>query len=135
MKNEILSIRLKDRSPIPKYKQLANEILKLIKSGFFAKDDMLPSIHELFIQVDVSKRSVEKAYGLLKDAGVAKSVHGIGYFVVKNDIENLSFEQPGYEEVNRLIMTNGEVIYLPRLDRDIINTLRGIASAGEGASQ
>ena len=84
MKNYLKIVKIDEDSLTPKYRQLANGILQGIDSGMIVKDDILPSIHDFCVALDISKNSVEKAYNTLKKEGVVGSVRGKGYFIFRD---------------------------------------------------
>jgi DNA-binding transcriptional regulator YhcF (GntR family) len=75
------------QSATPKYRQLANSILKAIRHGLLHKDDVLPSINELSFMFEISRDTAEKGYKHLKEAGVLGSVPGKGFFIVSTALE------------------------------------------------
>jgi DNA-binding transcriptional regulator YhcF (GntR family) len=80
-------VRIDEYSITPKYRQVVNAVLKGIESGKLVKDDLLPSINELCVYLDISRNSVEKAYNTLKKTGIVSSVAGKGYFITQDQIE------------------------------------------------
>ena len=68
-------------SSTPKYRQLANSIIKGIQSGTIKQGDVLPSINELSFEHYISRITVEKGYNYLKSLGIVESVRGKGFFV------------------------------------------------------
>ncbi|GAB3662120.1 GntR family transcriptional regulator [Echinicola sediminis] len=76
-----LSLEIREDSRVPKYQQLANEMVKCIHQGQLAVGDRIPSINAVSEQYYLSRDTVEKAYKVLKESGVIKSVPGQGYFV------------------------------------------------------
>lgn len=89
MKNYLKIIKIDEYSITPKYLQISNSILRGIEEGNIEKDDILPSINDLSIALDVSRNTIERAYKELKQYNVITSVAGKGYF-----ISNVSFNQP-----------------------------------------
>jgi DNA-binding transcriptional regulator YhcF (GntR family) len=89
MKNYLKIIKIDEYSITPKYLQISNSILRGIEDGNIEKDDILPSINDLSIALDVSRNTIERAYKELKQYNVITSVAGKGYF-----ISNISFNQP-----------------------------------------
>jgi DNA-binding transcriptional regulator YhcF (GntR family) len=71
----------------PIYLQLANSVTDAIANGKVLKDDMLPSINELAGLFEISRNTAERSYKYLKEAGILKSVPGLGIFVNKIDIK------------------------------------------------
>jgi hypothetical protein len=68
-------------SSTPKYRQLANSIIKGIQSGAIKQGDVLPSINELSFEHYISRITVEKGYNYLKSLGIVESIRGKGFFV------------------------------------------------------
>ncbi|HVW96441.1 MAG TPA: GntR family transcriptional regulator [Mucilaginibacter sp.] len=89
MKNYLKIINIDEYSITPKYLQISNSVLRAIGEGLIEKDDILPSINDLSIALDVSRATIERAYKELKKYGVIASVAGKGYFV-----SDTSFDQP-----------------------------------------
>ncbi|WDF68279.1 GntR family transcriptional regulator [Sphingobacterium oryzagri] len=82
----IKSIQISDFSSTPKYIQLADAVMEGVKSSYLKQNDMLPSINELSVHLDISRDTVEKGYKHLKTAGIISSTPGKGYFVVKSNV-------------------------------------------------
>lgn len=74
-------IKLDNYSSTPKYQQIFNAITQGIKDGNIQEGTKLPSIPELCSNHDVAKKTVEKAYNLLKEKGIIEAVHGKGHYV------------------------------------------------------
>ena len=74
-------LKINPRSIVPKYRQLANEIIRLIKTEGILQDEMLPSLHNVSSELELSKGSAVKAYELLKARGILGSVKGKGYYL------------------------------------------------------
>jgi DNA-binding transcriptional regulator YhcF (GntR family) len=72
---------------VPIYRQLINLILKKIDDGGLIKGAQLPSINQLCMEYNISKETVIKAFYHLQERGVVKAVHGIGFFIA-SDIVN-----------------------------------------------
>lgn len=89
MKNYLKIIAIDEYSITPKYLQVTNSILKGIESEKIEKNDLLPSINDLSIGLEVSRTTIERAYNDLKKMGVIKSIVGKGYFIATTE-----FKQP-----------------------------------------
>lgn len=88
MSEFLKTLQINDFSATPKYQQLGSAIIDAVKQGTLKKDDMLPSINELSVYVDISRDTVEKAYKFLKTQGVIASIPGKGYYVATADVQN-----------------------------------------------
>ncbi|MDF2433786.1 MAG: hypothetical protein JWP44_3417, partial [Mucilaginibacter sp.] len=81
MKNYLKIIKIDEYSITPKYLQISNSILRGIEDKNVEKDDILPSINDLSVALEVSRNTIERAYKELKRYNVIKSVAGKGYFI------------------------------------------------------
>jgi DNA-binding transcriptional regulator YhcF (GntR family) len=82
-------IKLDEYSVTPKYEQLANCIVKALQEGKLQKDYVLPSINDVSYELELSRNTVERAYGILKKTGVVASVPGKGYFISHSDVKQV----------------------------------------------
>lgn len=80
-------IAINDFSSTPKYLQIYNSIVEGIKNKDIVSGDKLPSIFEVCVEFDVSKRTVERAYDLLKEKKVIESTKGKGYYISDAEID------------------------------------------------
>ncbi|RFZ95578.1 GntR family transcriptional regulator [Mucilaginibacter conchicola] len=89
MRNFLKILRIDEYSITPYYAQIYNSILRAIEDNLIDKDDVLPSINDLSIALDISRNTITRAYNDLKKIGVINSVPGKGYF-----ISNTRVDQP-----------------------------------------
>ncbi|NGF57699.1 GntR family transcriptional regulator [Parapedobacter sp. SGR-10] len=82
------TIQISDFSSTPKYQQLADAVKDGIKNDAIHVGDMLPSINELSMYLDISRDTVEKGYKMLKNQEIISSTPGKGYFIAKADVKN-----------------------------------------------
>ncbi|GAB3416487.1 winged helix-turn-helix domain-containing protein [Niabella aquatica] len=66
--------------------QIAWAIATEIEKGNISAGEQLPSINKFSISYKVARDTVEKAYGILKNQGLIRSIAGKGYFAVKNKL-------------------------------------------------
>lgn len=81
MRNNLEFIRINQESLKPKYLQLAEAIVKGVATGRISGNSILPSLHECCTHLEISKKTVEKAYNALKERGIVGSYRGKGYYV------------------------------------------------------
>lgn len=65
----------------PKYIQMVEIITSDIRVGIFKPGEKIPSINESSARFDLSRATVEKAYGLLREQGYIIPVKGKGFYV------------------------------------------------------
>ena len=68
-------------SPVPMYRQLADQVIYRLASGELADGDQLPSIRSVSTALRINPNTVIKAYRELEHLGFSASHHGKGYFV------------------------------------------------------
>ncbi len=69
----------------PIYKQLVSQVEKAVHEGKLKADDQLPSMNDLATELDISRETAKKAYGILTEKGVITPRHGRGFFISDPD--------------------------------------------------
>lgn len=80
-------VTIKDKSGIPKYKQIVASIEDAIIKGELKKGDRLPSLNSVKNQHSLSRDTVLTAFNELKTRGIIQSIVGKGYYVTSEDID------------------------------------------------
>lgn len=80
-----MTILIDKSSTTPIYKQIVEYVADKIKSGAFCAGELLPSMNELAITLDISKETVQKAYLMLRDRGFVEPHQGKGFFICDPD--------------------------------------------------
>ena len=62
------------------YRQLVDEIERMVRSGEIAPGEMLPSMNELAEDLGISRETAKKAYGILAERGLIIPRQGKGFF-------------------------------------------------------
>lgn len=75
----MLDIRLEGKAPI--YEQLFGGVAGLISAGKLKPDERLPAVREVAKQLGINPNTVQKAYGLLEQAGFIYSIPAKGSYV------------------------------------------------------
>ena len=70
-------------SPEPIYRQLVEQVRRLVAGGQLAAGDSLPSVRELALALAVNPMTVSKAYGLLEMEGLLVRRRGLGMSVAE----------------------------------------------------
>ena len=70
-----------DKAPI--YKQLVEQFEDAIRSGRLCSGEQIPSMNEFALQLGISKETVKKAYGILREKGLLVPRQGKGFYVAE----------------------------------------------------
>lgn len=81
-------IQIEEDSRIPKYKQIVDSIIHNITVGNLAFNDKIPSINALSEEYYLSRDTVERAYGILKDRKIINSIRGKGYYISADKMDS-----------------------------------------------
>ena len=76
-----VQINTSDKTPI--YKQLIEFFQSAIKSGALAAGDQIPSMNDLSAELAISKETVKKTYGILREKGLLVPQQGKGFYVAE----------------------------------------------------
>lgn len=118
-----MKIVIKNKSELPIYEQIEQQIKAQILDGTVTEDEQLPSIRQLARDLKISVITTTRVYNDLADEGFIVSVSGKGYFVAprNNELlrERMLYEmEDGFEKA----VTNGRNAGLT--DDEIISELR-----------
>ena len=118
-----MKIIIKNKSELPIYEQIEQQMKSQILDGTITEDEQLPSIRQLARDLKISVITTTRAYNDLADEGFIISVAGKGYFVAprNNELrrERMLFEmEDGLEKA----VTNGRNAGLS--DDEIVAALR-----------
>ena len=71
------------RSGVPIYRQIIEQVRKLIMTGELAQGDQLETVRKLAKSLNVNPMTVSKAYSLLEGEGLVERRRGVGLFVAR----------------------------------------------------
>ena len=74
-------IKLDYKSGKPLHEQISQGIKDLVICGALLKDEQLPSVRDLSVELTVNPNTVQKAYRNLEMEGIIYSIRGRGNFV------------------------------------------------------
>jgi len=92
-------------SGIPIYKQIVDQVNRLVISGFLKPGDEIPSVRQVASNFEVNPMTISKAYSLLEATGILERVRGKGMIVATNQEGDQSLKkrlemiQPSLKEV------------------------------------
>ena len=118
-----MKIIIKNKSELPIYEQIEQQMKTQILNGTVKDNEQLPSIRQLARDLKISVITTTRVYNDLADEGFIISVAGKGYFVAPRNNELLR-ERMLYEMEDGLekAVTNGRNAGLS--DEEIIAALR-----------
>ncbi|MCL2137340.1 MAG: GntR family transcriptional regulator [Coriobacteriia bacterium] len=82
-----MRIIVSNRSGIPIYEQIKEQVKEAIFAGELQEDDMLPSIRQLARDLKISVITTTRAYSDLEQEGFIANVQGKGCFVLPRNTE------------------------------------------------
>jgi len=88
-----LPFQIKPGSGIPIYRQIIDQVRRLIASGALRAGDELPSIRQAAGYYEINPMTISKAYSLLEAAGVLERVRGCGMIVAAEQPGELSLKK------------------------------------------
>ena len=80
----MITIDYKDKRPI--YEQIIEKIRQLILRGILKKDDAIPSVRSLALELSINPNTIQKAYQELERMGYIYSVKGRGSFIKDSEL-------------------------------------------------
>lgn len=84
-----MKIIIKNKSDVPIYEQIKEQLRTQILEGKIIEDEQLPSIRQLARDLRISVITTTRAYNDLSDEGFIISVAGKGYYVAPSNNELL----------------------------------------------
>ena len=76
-----IMLTLAPSSGVPIYKQVIDQIKRMIISGYLEPGDELPSVRHVASQFEVNPMTISKAYSILEATGFLERQRGIGMLV------------------------------------------------------
>ena len=76
-----LSVRINKTNGIPLYVQLEEQIRGLMHRGTLRAGDLMPTVRELAVQLEINSNTVARVYRDLQNEGLLRLKRGVGTFV------------------------------------------------------
>jgi len=64
-----------------KYREIAGDLRARIEAGEWPLDGQMPTMEQLGKRYGVAEGTIDKALGVLRELGIAETIHGMGTFV------------------------------------------------------
>ena len=81
----MINIILEPGSKAPIYKQLVEQFEEAIRSGKLKAGEQIPSMNDFAVKMGISKETVKKTYGILREKGLLIPQQGKGFYVAEAD--------------------------------------------------
>lgn len=79
----LIDFRLDDRSGVPPYLQLVQQVRHALRLGYLRPGDRLPTVREVVSRLPINPNTVFKAYRELEAQGLVQSRPGLGTFIIR----------------------------------------------------
>jgi GntR family transcriptional regulator len=103
--NKEIYFQIQPSSGVPIYKQIVDQVERLVAGGYLSQGDELPSVRKVAVHFEVNPMTVSKAYSMLENSNILERRRGTGMFV-SSDIkssktlkERIEIIIPGLEEI------------------------------------
>jgi DNA-binding transcriptional regulator YhcF (GntR family) len=128
-----LFIALSPENPDPMYRQVTDQIRDAIASGELQPNELLPSIRDLALALEVSVITIKRAYQDLETEGLIRSRRGLGSFVMEIDQAVLRQEKlADFRTELALILSRGRKFNIS--PEDVIELIEKIKGDGNDAN-
>lgn len=94
-----MKLIISNRSSVPIYEQIKNQIKEAILSGELIEDSPLPSIRQLAKELKISVITTTRAYSDLETEGFVVNIQGKGCFVLPRNLELV--KENAYREIEQ----------------------------------
>ncbi|MBR6771684.1 MAG: GntR family transcriptional regulator [Lachnospiraceae bacterium] len=111
----------KDTRPI--YEQIVERFKLLILKGVLVKDEQMPSVRSLAMELSINPNTIQKAYAELERQGYIYTIKGRGNFI--SDSSSL-LEERKEELKQRLLLLYQEGRELGMEKKDFLDYLNGV---------
>jgi GntR family transcriptional regulator len=97
----VIEFRLNERSGVPTYLQLVQQVRQAVRLGVLQPGDQLPTVKEVVGKLAINPNTVLKAYRELEYDGLVAARPGVGTFVTRTlTDQSLAAHEPLREELH-----------------------------------
>ncbi len=103
--SQLLALEISPSSGVPIYRQLMDQVRRMIASQHLSPGDPMPSVRHLAIQLAVNPMTISKAYSLMEAEGLLERQRGKGMIVSSaqpaqlSEKERMGLLQPSIDKV------------------------------------
>jgi GntR family transcriptional regulator len=98
-------------APTPIYRQIVEQVQRMIASGQLQPGDGLPSVREVALQHAINPMTVSKAYSLLENDGALTRLRGVGMVVAQTapsaEMDKLALLRPALAAAAQIVRQLG----------------------------
>jgi GntR family transcriptional regulator len=84
----VFLFRLDNKSGVPVYRQLIDQVLVAIASGGLNAGDQLPTVRQLAVDLSINPNTVVRAYKELEIRGMLTTQQGTGTFITAKKVKS-----------------------------------------------
>lgn len=99
LERRISMFLIDNNSPKPIYQQIVDKTKDLIGRDILKENDRMPSVREMASILKINISTVQKAYQILENEKIIKTMVGKGTFIT-NNLDNV---KPNYDLIDRLL--------------------------------
>ena len=121
------------RSRKPIYEQLVERIKELIMAEILKKDEQLPSVRTLALQLMINPNTIQKAYRELENQGYIYSIQGRGSFI--NQVSSEQNAKKLEEVKSKLMKLVSEALYLGMSVDDLVLFIKKVEKTAGGGGE
>ena len=93
--------RLDDRSGVPVYRQLIDQVMGGIAAGTLAAGHQLPTVRQVAVDLSINPNTVMRAYREMEIRGVLETQQGTGTFISHQKVKRDEVERQ--RQLNQLV--------------------------------
>jgi GntR family transcriptional regulator len=120
-----VNFQIHPSSGVPIYRQIIDQVLALVTSGRLKPGDLLPSVRQMAVDLEVNMMTVSKAYARLEVEGVLERDRGTGMRVrERTATARVADRQKELREIAEHVVTRG--LQLGLTDEQILAVVKMI---------
>jgi len=113
MTRPTVTFQIHPSSGVPIYRQIIDQVLALVSSGRLKPGDLLPSVRQMAVELEVNMMTVSKAYARLEVEGVLERDRGTGMRVRERaTTARVADRQKELREIAEQVVTRGQQLGL-----------------------
>ena len=125
MTRPAVTFQIHPSSGVPIYRQIIDQVLALVFSGRLKPGDLLPSVRQMAVELEVNMMTVSKAYARLEVEGVLERDRGTGMRVrERTTTARVADRQKELREIAEHVVTRG--LQLGLTDEQILAVVKMI---------